>query len=257
MRRALWIAGLVAVVVVVLVVSTVLVLRARDSTTAVTVDEALGAYRDDGTDALATPRRPEPGVYVYETSGGEHIDALGGADHTYPPQTTMSVTLTDCGYQVRWDVFRERFDELDLCVVEGGETVAATRQYREFFGIGNDRTYACDAGAIVRADPPVIGETRSTPCTAPSSDGDISITTIGFESIDVGGQEVDALHLLLETVLSGDVRGGSTLHYWADPDTGLIFRRESSVSTDADSPLGVTRYEENYTVQLVALTPQQ
>jgi hypothetical protein len=256
-RRLLWIVGLIAVVLVLLVAGTVLVLRARDSTTTVTVDEALGAFRGDEADDGSTPRRPEPGVYLYETVGGEHIDALGGADHTYPSQTTMSVKSTDCGYQVRWDVFRERFDELDMCVVDGGETIATTRQYREFFGIGNDRTYSCDASAIVRADPAVIGETRSTPCTAPSSDGDISITVIGFETIEVGGQQAEAAHLLLETTLSGDVRGGSTLHYWADPETGLIFRRESSVSTDADSPLGVTRYEENYTVQLVSLTPNR
>jgi hypothetical protein len=57
--------------------------------------------------------------------------------------------------------------------------------------------------------------------------------------------------------LDGDGRGTSSLNYWIDPATGLSFRRESTVSTDADSPLGVTHYEENYRVQLVSLTPQQ
>jgi hypothetical protein len=158
---------------------------------------------------------------------------------------------------VRWDVFKERFDELDLCESPAGESIASTRQYREFFGISNDRTYQCDVGAIVQALPTAIGEIRSTPCTAPASEAEIRVTVVGPEPITVGNERVDSLHVVLETTLRGDVRGTSTLNYWADPATGLIFRRESTVTSDADSPLGVTRYEENYTVQLVSRTPQQ
>jgi hypothetical protein len=256
LRKVLWITvGAVATLAVV-AVGTVLYLRARDTTTAVSVDEVIGSFRDVGTQAATEPQRPAPGVYVYETVGSESIDALGGATHTYPDETTMSVTLTDCGYQVRWDVFRERFDELDLCVTPEGESVATTRQYREFFGFSNDRVYRCAANALVRTFPPVFGETRTTPCTAEKSDGEISVTVVGLERVAVGGEQVDALHVLLETTLRGDARGTSTLRYWIDPATGLIFRRESTVSTDADSPLGVTHYDENYTVQLVSRTPR-
>jgi len=257
LRKVLWIVGLVAVAIAFLVAGAVLYLRARDSTTEVSLDDAVSSFRDVGETDAPAPERPVPGVYVYETVGEESIDALGGSTHTYPDRTTMSITLTDCGYRVRWDVFRERFDELDLCMIPGGETVAATRQYREFFGFGNDRTYQCDADAIVRAEPPTFDDTRSTPCWADASEAEIRVTVVGREPIGVGGEEVDALHILLETTLEGDVRGGSRLNYWADPETGLIFRRETSVSTDADSPLGVTHYDEDYTVQLLSLTPQQ
>ncbi len=256
LRKVLWITVGAVATILVLAVGTVLYLRARDSTTAVSVDEAIGSFRDIGTQAATESLRPEPGVYVYETVGSESIDALGGATHTYPAETTMSVTLTDCGYRVRWDVFKERFDELDLCVTHEGESVSTTRQYREFFVFSNDRVYRCDADALVRTFPPVFGETRTTPCTSPTSDGEISVTVIGPDRVDVGGEQVDALHVLLETTLRGDARGTSTLDYWIDPATGLIFRRESTVSTDADSPLGVTHYEENYTVQLVSRTPR-
>ncbi len=256
LRRVLLFGAGIAVVLIVLLVGTIVYLRARDSTTVVSVDEAIGSFRDV-SDTSASGSRPEPGVYLYETVGDEHIDALGGATHTYPAKTTMSVTLTDCGYRVRWDVFKERFDELDLCVSPAGESVATTRQYREFFGLSNDRTYQCDAEALVRVEPSVFGETRATPCTSPTSDAEIRVTVLGNESIEVGGSAVDSLHILLETTLSGDVRGTSTLNYWADPGTGLIFRRESSVQTDADSPLGVTKYDENYTVQLVSLDPER
>jgi hypothetical protein len=257
LRKVLWIGGGVVLTLVVLIAGTVLYLRARDSTTAVSLDEVVGSFRDEGPGEAAAPQRPTPGVYIYETVGDETIDALGGSTHTYPEQTTMSITLTDCGYQVRWDVFKERFDELDLCAVPEGETVAATRQYREFFGFANDRIYECDATAIVRPDPPVFGETRATPCTSPTSDAEIRVTVIGIEPMQVGGETVEAMHVLLETTLMGDVRGSSRLNYWIDPLTGLIFRRESTVTTDADSPLGVTHYEENYTVQLASRAPQQ
>ena len=230
LRRALLIGTGIAVAFVVLLVGIVVYLRARDSTTAVSVDEAIGSFRDVSDTSASESHRPEPGVYLYETVGDEHIDALGGATHTYPAQTTMSVRLTDCGYRVRWDVFKERFDELDLCVSSAGESVATTRQYREFFGLSNDRTYQCDAQVLVRVEPPVFGETRATPCTAPASDAEIRVTVLGNEPIDVGGETVDSLHILLETTLNGDVRGTSTLNYWADPITGLIFRRGRACS---------------------------
>ena len=101
----------------------------RDSTTVVSVDEAVGSFRDVADADALESHCPEPSVYLYETVGDEHIDALGGATHTYPAQTTMSVTLTDCGYRVRWDVFKERFDELDLCVSRPVKA-SRPRQYR-------------------------------------------------------------------------------------------------------------------------------
>jgi hypothetical protein len=257
LRRGLIIAGSVIGVLAILLVGTVLYLRSRDSTTEVSVDDAVGSFREaDGLEAQRA-ELPVPGVYEYETVGEERIDSLGGSTHVYPPRTTMTYTHTDCGYQVRWDAFEERFDELDLCISPEGEAIDTTRQYREFFGFANDRVYQCDASAVVRAASPTFGETRSTPCTSPSSDGEITVTVIGLETIEVGGQEVEALHVLLETTLTGDVRGTSQLNYWTDPITGLDYRREFVVSTEADSPLGVTNYDEEYTVQLVSLSPRQ
>ena len=149
------------------------------STTAITVEDAVASFGDNQVGGPSVSHRPMPGVYVYDTVGDERIDALGGTTHTYPAQTTMTVTNTDCGYRVRWDVFQERFDELDLCITPEGESVDTTRQYREFFGIANDRTYQCDAAALVRVEPPVFGETRATPCTSPASDAEIRVTVIG------------------------------------------------------------------------------
>jgi hypothetical protein len=256
-RRWPWVLlGCVAAVAL-LAVSGFVYLRSRDSTTVVSVDDALGSFRGSDAAAHTVERRPAPGVYEYDTVGQEHIDSLGGSTHTYPARTTMTYTVTDCGYRTRWDVFEERFDELDRCTPSEGETVDATRQYREFFGFSDDQTFQCDKDVLVRTEPPVFGETRTTPCTADGATAEMRVTVLGVEPVEVGGTSVDGLHIRLETTLAGAVRGSSTLNYWADPVTGLILRQETTVRSDADSPLGVTRYEEDYTVHLVSLIPHQ
>ena len=52
---------------------------------------------------------PAAGVYIYDTKGSEHVSALGGASHTYPSQTTVTVTKTPCGAELRWDALKERW----------------------------------------------------------------------------------------------------------------------------------------------------
>jgi hypothetical protein len=54
---------------------------------------------------------PEPGVYVYASRGFDSVDALTGARHDYPAQTTVTVTTEGCGVRVRWNTVRERWDE--------------------------------------------------------------------------------------------------------------------------------------------------
>jgi hypothetical protein len=257
LRRWLLVGGGIVVGLLLVVGVTVLVLRARDSTTTVSVDDALGSFREADAAASAAIRSPEPGVYVYETVGDEQVDALGGATHTYPAETTMTITSTDCGYRVRWDVFEERFDELDMCLTPDGESIAASRQHRQFFGITNDRTYRCDDTTTIRSEPPAPGDARSTTCWAGPASADMTVTVVGPDVVSVGGRSLDALHIRLQTELDGDVRGTSILDYWIDATNGLILRRESQVTTDADSPLGVIEYDETYTVQLVTTEPRR
>ena len=86
---------------------------------------------------------PAPGVYVYTTTGGDSVDALGGVSHDYPASTTITVTLADCGVLQRWDVAAERWEAWQRCLTDG--EVAETRRttYDEFFGIGQTDTYEC------------------------------------------------------------------------------------------------------------------
>ena len=72
------------------------------------------------TTTLAPARLADPGVYTYTTTGGDGVDALGGASHTYPATTAVVVTPSGCGTTQRWTAAEERWDEATTCAVAGG-----------------------------------------------------------------------------------------------------------------------------------------
>ena len=255
-RRLLWVAGAVAATVVVLLVGGFFYVKARDSATAVSVDDVLDEFRGTEAATLGALGRPEPGVYVYATVGEEWVDALGGASHRYPDETTITVTPTECGYRSRWDALRERWDELDLCVNEAGESAERNRQYHEFFGFGADLAFACDTSQVIRAHPPQPGERRTTLCSDGEANTEMTLTVVGVEEIAVADTTVEAVHVSIESILTGSVRGRSEIEYWAVPETGLVLKRHSTVDSDTDSPLGTTKYQEEYTLELVSLQPR-
>ena len=230
--------------------------RSRDSATVVPVGAVIDEFRDTELTGFSAPRRPEPGVYVFDTVGEERVDALGGTSHEYPAETTITITPTECGYRSRWDALRERWDETDLCVNDGGESIKSARQYHEFFGWANNRVYQCDPDHLIRLYPPRPGDRRSVICSDQESTTEMVVTVVGTEDVVVAGVAVPALHVTVETRVTGSVRGNTELDYWADPETGLVLRRHSIVSTDADSPLGTTKYEEEYTIELRSLEPR-
>jgi hypothetical protein len=250
------IAAVVTGVLVVVGVAGVLYVRSRDSATAVPVGEAIDEFRESSDSIVAAAELPRAGVYVYDTTGEEHVDALGGISHTYPAETTITVTHTGCGYQARWDALRERWDELNVCVTPAGEAIESARQYHEFFGVANEQGFACDPARLVLVEPLVAGATRTSPCAGGSSTNDLTVTVVGVEAIEVGGETIDAVRIHVSSALGGDVRGTSELDYWAHPDNALILRRVSKVVTDAQSALGTTRYDEEYTIQLRSLEPR-
>ena len=70
--------------------------------------------RDATTPAPAAAGRP--GVFVYDTTGFESVDAFGGARHEYPARTTISMRTTEDGCTAfRWRPFRDRFWEWVTC----------------------------------------------------------------------------------------------------------------------------------------------
>jgi hypothetical protein len=265
----------------------VIVVRSRDSTTPVSVDDAVrpsddtttttstaaadappvagdsGAPGADGGSADGSPStvpdggavgvRPSPGVYVYATSGSERVDALGGAQHTYPDRTTITYALTDCGVSARWDALEERWDEQHSCVTLDGEWLQTQAQHHEFSGRPDQRDYTCDG--LLRPVETDVGAMWSAECS--DADSHIAITSqlVGVETVTVDSTDVESLHLHADGTVTGSVRGTSSYDVWVDRSSGLLLRRVVTIDTDADSPSGTTHYHEDYRIDLSSLTP--
>jgi hypothetical protein len=103
--------------------------------------------RDEITPVRAEPRGP--GVFAYDTSGFEEVDALGGARHVYPAHTTIVARRAGCGLVLRWQPFEERLQEWELC--DGLRLRRITERHR-FFGTDDRRTYRCEPGSRLDGD---------------------------------------------------------------------------------------------------------
>jgi len=273
--RRRWLFAIVAVVIVVIAIGVGTVTRTDSKTTALSVDDAVGRYRESTTTATGAPgstvaplttgslapamitaeaRLPEPGVYLYNTTGSDGVDALGGAEHAYPAATTMTVTPTQCGVTTRWDVAVERWEERTSCLVDGGVQQTAFVAYHQFFGTGDTDNERCTG------DPrPVDADTGMVWAYTCTEDSDVSTwegRVMGREELDVAGTTVDALHVVavFDNPASGD---DQRIETWYLDGSDLVLRQIGRRDTTDPSPIGDVHYHERYEITLMSLAPQR
>jgi hypothetical protein len=232
----------------------VLYVRSQDSATPVAVADIVTAFQDNAR-AGATSSGPQPGVYLYDTNGEEHVDALGGATHRYPATTTITIVPTACGYRARWDALQERWDANEYCFGAEGDHIRSTASYHEFFGRGDARYFDCKAGSLGRPASKTPGTAWITACSNDTASSRGEGEVVGVERITVGGEEVDAVRFRVATTLDGSSRGQATHEIWVLPESGLVLRRSALVDSEADSILGAVTYREEYTIHLRSLEP--
>ncbi len=273
-------------IVVALVVLTAVALRViwlHDRSRPVGVDVALGRYRDQAAHASTTaspspatspptrpaeqrqdaPITPPPvaalpaqGVYRYRTSGSESIDALDGARHDYPSETTMTVAPDGCGVVLRWEPLRERHDEWALCVGDEGIDLRPTaQQYHEFFSQPNAEVVACDRPVtLVPSGGARLGPVSQT-CTL---GGDPWLPT--WEVLERGrrrvdGTPVEVVHVRM-TIADDDEFFEHTTVDWYLDDRGLPVAVTARKTSSSPSPIGAVRYDEAYTLELISPIPR-
>lgn len=245
---------------VVLGAAGLLYLISRDTTTPIGVTEAVDRFRESTTTVPAGDRTeralPAAGVYVYETTGSERIDVLGGATHSYPPSTTITIEHVDCGIRQRWTPTEERSDDEQLCLSDGGLERRTLATHHEFFDLGDDTTFTCEPGYVVVPADPTPGDTWRTDCDGGGTRLEGRGRVVGLESRDVAGTAVEAVHVRVEETSSGSDEGTSSDDYWLRSSDGLLVARESSVRTRSDSPVGTATYEETFTLRLLSLEPR-
>jgi hypothetical protein len=210
--------------------------------------------------ATAPPAAPEldvlpaSGVYVYDTQGGDRIDALAGDHHDYPATTTITVTASGCGVLERWDVVEERWESWQRCLTADGASIAepARTNYDEFFSNGQTDARTCTGDARPLAAVP--GTTWTTTCTEGDASETHAATVVGVEQRNVGSQQVITLHVTV-SVTDADAEDLQTIDTWYLAGTDLVIAQTSTDHSVNASPVGDVHYDEQYSITLRALQP--
>jgi hypothetical protein len=241
-RRVLIVVGSVLGVIVVAGIAVVLAFR----------DTATPVSQEDVSESMVTVAGAQPGdygVYVYATTGFEETDALLGARHEYPAETYMTVQPGGCGTIARWQPLEERWTEWEFC--DDGTRAGAT-SFNTFFGTENLVEWECPERGPIIGEP---GETWSESCVNEEREATTVYEVIGYETMTVGGQEVEAVHLRTTESGSGSTVGSGVHEIWLMPETNLILRRTRDYTSVNDTVVGPVTYHEQYDLVLTSLLP--
>ena len=213
----------------------------------------------NGPSATPTAKHPEPdeGVYVYDTKGSEHTDALSGKTYTYPSQTTITISNTSCGQTSRWQPLSERWDESQTCAEAAGVVLHRFTMYHEFFHTSQTETFVCGSDAIVMPWKQTPGDHWTFHCRSSHSSLEMRVSVIGFENVSVGGHSIRAVHIRYDGTASGGDQGTMIQDRWLSVDRGLFLRIVSSADATTQTSFGRFHYTENYRLDLTSTTPQR
>lgn len=195
---------------------------------------------------------PRPGVYVYATTGGDRVDALGGDHHNYPATTTLTVMASDCGVQERWDVARQRWEEWHRCVDGDAVRTTALTTYDEFFGQGQTDAYACTGDA--RPLSAQAGATWTVNCVEGIATDVHHGVVLGNEPMLVGSVIVSTEHVQI-TIENGQRTDSQVTDSWFLVGTDFLVAQKGTNRTTNPSPVGAVTYHEDYELHLTALEP--
>ena len=237
----------------------------NDKATPLTTDAALERYRSSTVAATTTTVAPETqtlpltGVYRYTTVGRESIDALDGAEHVYPDETTITFASVGCGVEMRWDALLERRDIWNLCVTEAGiELQPNGDAYHVFFEQEEIEPIECDRSVVLipasANDAPATSDPVPLACTI-GGDPWLPVWQVLERGVrTVEGVSVEVQHVRMTVTDEDEFHEHITLDWYLD-ENGLLIAAELTKKTLADTILGGVTYKESYTLDLVSLTP--
>ena len=218
----------------------------HDTSRPASVERALARFR-----ARAEIPRPLEGVYLYTTSGGESLDALGGAHHGYPATTPLTAVRVACGLRLRWDALEERSTAWTLCTTPLGVELRVSDETHTFFGRRDRTVYTC-TGSVLR---PVEAGSDSFRCRSERGGETGVLRVVGRSRIDVGGERLQALHVRTAARVTGGDSGTETVDWWLGPDAAVPLRIVLSSRTSRKLFLGRVHYREDADLRLASTEP--
>lgn len=261
-RRPWLLAGLAAALV--LALGGYLAFRAatRESATPASIAAAVGRLRAQPPTARELPpalrgRAPEPGVYVYATSGLEVSHALGTRRHAYPKHTTITVIATPAGcLRIRWDVLATRDDAVLACPrADGSLRLADQSESHDFAGHLDRRTYACTPASTYLPSRLAPGTRWSSMCSIRGTTTRDAGVVLGARTIRLDGRPARTVLVRTTTRVSGETVGAGTTFTWLLAGTRLIVRRTLANASATATIIGSVPYAERATLALSSPRP--
>lgn len=223
----------------------------HDHAKAAKIEDALRRFRENDRDV-----KELEGVYVYATTGGESIDVLGGANHHYPAQTSITARRVACGLELDWAALQGRTTTWTLCSTDAGIELRGSDEQHKFFWQTDRTNYACTGALLVPA-----GEAAAAgydfSCTAPKAAEQGTAQLVGPETITVGGAPVATIHARTIGTISGENQGIETVDWWLDTATAVPVRILLKSRTSRKTIVGLTHYREDADLRLVSMTPER
>jgi hypothetical protein len=185
------------------------------------------------------------------------VTVLGGSRHDYPAQTTMTVTHTACGADVRWDALDQRRDLWTTCQPDARIELRDFTTYHSFYGQPENRQYRCQPETLFRPAAEAAGTRFSGRCTSDGAAAEIGGEVVGIEDVQVGDQVVAAIRVRLDEMLTGATAGSRTSDSWYALHDGLLLKRTAHTEADTAIKVGTTHYTEVVELRLLSLTPRR
>lgn len=211
----------------------------------VSVHDAVNKFRTTQPTAPSTarpgvlPPHPAVGVYVYATEGSERVSA--GITHRYPRQTTVTVTLSGCGLEVRWDALAGRRSVGQICVRDNGWQLVSYTDVHKFLYLEDVHAYTCD--------PPATTDGGTT-TTCRGSD------TVVTSTLQRLAPEAGLRHIRIVQHGTGKSKSDGTTEAWLLPN-GLP-QRVTVTNHGSQQVLGsVVTYDEKASFTLTSQTPRR
>lgn len=215
------------------------------------VDETVESFRERASEVLLD--RPVDGVYVYDTSGMEQVDVLGGDSHEYPAETAMTVTTEGCGVRITWAPLDGRSETMLLCNRDGGTALRESTTVHSFFRQTVETLYSCDA-KIWWVPPEGVTEWDGQ-CTSPGRTTHRAARVVSIDPFVIDGEPQDAVHVRYTDTLTGTSTGTVTVNLWLDQRTGLILRQRIRLDSRNDTVVGDVVFIEELELTLRSLEP--
>ena len=218
--------------------------------------QALRIYRREQTDKMLSTLRnhlPAPGVYTYQTSGGESLSLMGVA-RSFPSTTSMIVADRGCA-TISWVPITQHTETTTVCPdPNGGYSVPRLVTNESIAGSDTTSTVVCPATAYLLPPPGVAaGQKWGATCVqqSPAEKVLLSGEVLGQSTMTVGGHAVTVEHSRFTLTFDGSDAGTSPTDFWIVPSSGLIVQEKENVGVTS----GGVRYTENMASTLTNLKP--